>query len=230
MSETTIKQKRKRGEMTDERGEAPLTQALGFLGWLLTAPFVWSWRQCTRVVAWTFRLCAAVIRWTLRSTWQATIWTVKLPFRALAWVWQLIFGPPVRFSDPRYAEIYALIARRYRRRSRFITHLFAFVLVNTGVWIDYFSKPYIYYFDNRPFLTTPLLFTVLWSIALLFHFIHMKHGVEEDLAIEQAIERERDWQAMQQRDHGERYGRLADDGEPVELRQFMDEPLKRKNR
>jgi len=234
---TSVKQKRKREEiyeeMASERGEAPLTQALRFLGWLLSAPFVWSWRQLARLVTWTFRLCAAVTRWTLRSAWQAAVWTARLPFHALAWLWQLVFGPPVRFSDPRYAEIYALIARRYRRRSRFITHFFVFAITNSILWLGWlYDRQFTYnYYPSNPFTSTPILFTLLWSMVLVFHYIRMKHGVEEDQAIEQAIEREREWQARQRRDdYGAAYGRLADDAEPVELRPFMDEPLKRKNR
>lgn len=250
MTETTVKRKRKREEIYEESlyisGVSPLTQILRFLWRLLTAPVSWSWRQFTRLVSATWRMTKAATAWTLRSfwkatvwtfntAWDATVWTVRLPFRALAWTWQLVFGPPVKFSDPRYAEIYALIARRYRRRSRFITHLFAFTLVNLIFWVDWlYERQYYYYSDDYPVSSGLLWFTVVWSVVLAFHFIRMKHGVEEDRAIEQAIEREREWEMMTRREYGdgERYSRLVDDDEAMELRQFMDETAweKRKNR
>jgi hypothetical protein len=62
----------------------------------------------------------------------------------------------------------------------------------------------------------------------------MKHRVEEDRAIEQAIEREREWERLSRPGYpdDERYLRLADDGEALELREFLDEGSweKRKNR
>jgi hypothetical protein len=174
---------------------------------------------------WTLRSSWKATVWIFRTAWDATVWTVRLPFRALSWAGQLVFGPPVKFSDPRYAEIYALIARRYRRRSRFITHLFTFILVNLTFWIDWYYQRQFYYFEDNPVSSGLVWFTLAWMAVLAFHFIRMKHGVEEDRAIEQAIEREHDWQAMQRRDYGddERYSRLVDDGEAMELRQFQDE-------
>jgi hypothetical protein len=250
MTETAIKRKRKREEIYEDSlyssGESPITQLLRFLWRLLTAPVRWSWRQFTRLMSATWRMTKAALRWTLRSCWQvavwtfhtakdATVWTIRLPFRAFNSIWQFVFGPPVQFSDPRYAEIYALIARRYRRRSRFITHLFLFIITNTLLWLDWrYTQPNDYFYPFYPFYSTPLLFTMIWTIVLLFHFIRMKHGVEEDRAIEQAIEREREWQALKRReyDHDERHTRLADGDEAVEFQQFTDEAAweKRKNR
>ncbi len=247
MTETTVKRKRKREEIYEESlyisGVSPLTQILRFLWRLLTAPVSWSWRQFTRLVSATWRMTKAATAWTLRSfwkatvwtfntAWDATVWTVRLPFRALSWTWQLVFGPPVKFSNPRYAEIYALIARRYRRRSRFITHLFIFTLTNAIFWIDWFLHDR-YYLPEYPINSGLLAFSVGWAIVLLFHFIRMKQGVEEDRAIEQAIEREREWEALKRReyDDDERYARLVDDDESRELHAFQDVVGgKRKNR
>jgi uncharacterized membrane protein len=248
---TSVKYKRKREELSEEtlyrNGESTLTQILRFLWRLLTAPIVWSWRQSMRLLAATWRMIRSALAWTLRSTWKiitwtfrsawdATVWTVKAPFRAVGWVWQLIFGPPVRYSNPRYAEIHALIARRYRRRSRFITHLFAFILTNALFWIDLFYKEN-YYSSDYPFSfrNNLLIFTALWVVVLLFHFIRMRHGVEEDHTIEQAIERERQWEAAQRNSYDDpyvgqdRYARLSADSELLEQHKFMDWE-KRKNR
>ncbi len=248
MTEITVKRKRKREEIYEESlyvsGESPFTQLLRFLWRLLTAPVSWSWRQFTRLLSATWRWTKAAVRWTLRSSWKATawtistawdatVWTVKLPFRALVWTWQLVFGPPVRFSDPRYAEIHALITRRFRRRGRFITHLFAFMLVNFIFWVDWLYDRQYYYSGDYPVSSGLLWFTVVWGIVLAFHFIRKKHGVEEDRAIEQALEREREWEAMKRReyDDDERYARLADDDESIELHTFQDVvDGKRKNR
>jgi len=239
MAQTTVKRKRKHSEIIEDEFYAgtPAKSWIGSLFRLLViAPVAWSWRLCMRLISGVWNTAMATVRWTLRSTWRvvtwssrtawdATVWTVKLPFRALGWAWQAVFGPPVRYSNPRYAEIHALIARRYRRRSRFITHLFAFIFLNLYFWIDFIYTDYRYYFDQQPFTSTPLLFTIMWGIVLLFHFIRTKQGVEEDHAIERAIEREREWQARQPQDTftDERYARLASDGDAVELRQFMDE-------
>jgi hypothetical protein len=251
MAQTTVKRKRKHSEIIEDefyaRAEAaPATPWFARLFRLLViAPVAWTWRLCIRLISgvwnatktatwWTLRSSWRIVTWSARTAWDATVWTVKLPFRGLAWMWQAVFGPPVRYSNPRYAEIHALIARRYRRRSRFITHLFAFIFFNLAIWIDYFYTDYTYYFDPRALTSTPLLFTIMWGVVLLFHFIRTKHGVEEDHTIERAIEREREWEARQPQDTfiHERYARLVDNGDAVELRQFMDEAAweKRKNR
>jgi hypothetical protein len=250
MAESTIKRKRKREEIYEEslyiNGESVFIQILRFLWRLLIAPFAWSWRQFMRLMAASWRMTKAALGWSLRSSWQmlawifriakdTTVWTVKLPLRAFSWSWQAVFGPPVRYSNPRYAEIHALITRRYRRRRRFITHLFIFIVTNIIMWLDWwFEHPVYYFYPQHPFNSTPLLLTVIWTVILVFHFVRMRHGVEEDVAIEQAIEREREWELLRREyapfDDG-RYARLADGDDAVELHAFHDlVEGKRKNR
>ena len=141
------------------------------------------------------RVMVFLIKFTVvipaRWLWRATVWTAIAPFRLLRWLLHglniLINGRIPEFETVREREIYLRVKRRYRRRSRFITHVFAFVLVNGIMWIEWFSRPDYYRPQSGPAYVG---ITLIWAFFLLFHHMRVRLGNEEDDAMEAAFERE----------------------------------------
>lgn len=226
------KPKRKRDEFIDDFHDEPglsaqvwnlFVRVLAFcVTTLIIAPLHWLWRQILRLLRFSWNLGFAILRWTwgftgrvlnftIDKSIRAVVWTVRAPFRLLGWLWHWLFGG-AEPDDPMQALRWR-IKRRYRRRNRFITHVFAFVGVNGFTWwtfLGYLSRGY--YFD--PWFSSPIGFTLLWAVALLFHHVRARMGDAEDSAMEAALERQTAWKTPYVVEdevvYDERYSRLAD--------------------
>jgi hypothetical protein len=170
----------------------PLLRLLGrMLQWsyrvFVVKPLRWLWQA----TVWTARVSWRATLWTLKWSWQAALWCIKTPLRWTGWLlresWALIFGRMPEFETAREREIWRRIRRRFRRRNLFITHLFAFALINGGLWVDWLNRFYQwqYYATSGYFVLT-----LAWGFLLLFHYIRLRMGEAEDDALEAALERE----------------------------------------
>jgi 2TM domain len=247
MSMNEAKPKRKRDEFVDDYDDAPrrLTQAWNFFvrvlafctNNLLIAPLRWIWRQSMSLLRFTWDVSFAVLRWSWRITGRmlsftfdkslkTIVWTARAPFRFLGWTWNWLFGGPEP-DDPMQALRWR-IKRRYRRRNRFITHVFAYFTMNGYLWLTYNPT---YYYPDEPLRSTPALFTLFWGVVLFFHFIRMRMGDAEDSAMEAALQRQTTWETPYVVEdeviYDERYARLTDD----EMLDYpVDERLKQKRK
>ncbi len=225
------KPKRKRDEFVDDYFDEPrlFAQAWNFfvrvlafcLSNLLITPLRWTWRQSMRllrftwdvsvaVLGWGWRLTGRVLGFTFDKSVKAIVWTARAPFRFLGWTWNWLFGGPEP-DDPMQALRWR-IKRRYRRRNRFITHVFAYFTMNGYLWLTYNSS---YYYPSEPLRSTPALFTLFWGVLLFFHYVRARMGDAEDNAMETALERQTAWETPYVVEdevvYDERYSRLADD-------------------
>ena len=189
---------------------------------LVTIPLRWTWR---------------VTVWLARILWQATIWSAKAPFRFLGWLLHglniLINGRMPEFETAREREIYRRIKRRFRRRNRLYTHLFAFVMGNGVIWIEWLSRPY--YWRTSSYLSPYAFITLAWVIILSFHYFRLRLADAEDDALEAALEREYEREARSQplyyEEIDEYYGEhdhLAD--EPLPNSEMADWPKTKRRR
>lgn len=237
------KPKRKRVEIIDDFDIEPppnrliqvwdfFVRVLAFcINNLLIAPLRWVWRQSIRLLRFSWDVSFAVLRWGWRLTGRVlnfaidksvkvVIWTARAPFRFMGWLWQWLFGGPEP-DDPMQALRWR-IKRRYRRRNRFITHVFAFVGFNGVLWWDRFSYAWRISYDYSPWYLSPLGFTLLWGVLLLFHYVRVRTGDAEDSAMETALQHQTAWETPYVVEdevvYDERYARLSDD-------EMVDHPL-----
>lgn len=226
------KPKRKRVEIIDDFDIEPhpnrliqvwdfFVRVLAFcINNLLITPLRWVWRQSIRLLRFSWDVSFAVLRWGWRLTGRVlnfaidksvkvVIWTARAPFRLMGWLWQWLFGGPEP-DDPMQALRWR-IKRRYRRRNRFITHVFAYFSMNGYLWLTYNPS---YYYSYEPLRSTPALFTLFWGVLLFFHFIRMRMGDAEDNAMEAALQRQTAWETPYVVEdevvYDERYARLSD--------------------
>jgi len=87
--------------------------------------------------------------------------------------------------DQDYAEIRKRITNRYNNRSEFFSHLVAFLVANGILW-GVLSPQGTWY-------TVAGIFTGLWFMGLVIHFIQYWMKEAQERAIEKEIEREREW-------------------------------------
>jgi len=87
--------------------------------------------------------------------------------------------------DQDYAEIRKRITNRYNNRSEFFSHLVAFLVANGILW-GVLSPQGTWY-------TIAGIFTGLWFMGLVIHFIQYWMKEAQERAIEKEIEREREW-------------------------------------
>ena len=87
--------------------------------------------------------------------------------------------------DQDYAEIRKRITNRYNNRSEFFSHLVAFVVANGILWgvLD----------PQGTWYTIAGIFSGLWFMGLVIHFIQYWMKEAQERAIEREIERERAW-------------------------------------
>jgi hypothetical protein len=203
-------------------------------GDLVAFPFILA----GRVVGGTVRLMGAALRgtwravvwcWTLTlailgGTWKRIGWVFRQIERVIAGTWRWLTGQSSRplYDDPAHEAIRRRIEAQFRRRARFITHAILFLFANVLVWIDFINKwsipPDYYYpgYHSNADLGGHLFFTVFWGMFLLLHFVHYRMSEARDRAVEEAVQREREWQARAaERDYAERAVRLSDDGELI---------------
>ncbi|MBZ0302432.1 MAG: hypothetical protein K8J31_21980 [Anaerolineae bacterium] len=145
-----------------------------------------------RAVAFCFRFGVVA---PARGLWRVTLWAVKAPFRALGWLFRslilLINGRPPEFETAREREIYRRVKRRYRRRNRLMTHLFAFILILGTAWISWLASLNDWAYRWRePYTGQVIAFTLLWAFFLIFHYVRYRMSESEDQALETALERE----------------------------------------
>lgn len=231
------KAKRKRVQVIDDADQGPrrrsvpvgrwLVQGLLVLSrYLIAAPLRWAWRQSAKLLRLSWKGTVAVARWS----WKAVIWSARLPFRFLRWTWRAIalflWGGPE--PEEPLAALKWRIQRRFRRRNRFITHLFAFALILGAGWLSWFSRPFYPPYD--PTWGTPLGAAIVWSVFLAFHYVRLRSGDAEDHAIEAALERHQHMPFMVEDEvvYDDRYARLVDEREWPE--QMTGEAEKRKRK
>ena len=87
--------------------------------------------------------------------------------------------------DQDYAEIRKRITNRYNNRSEFFSHLVAFLVANGVLW-GLLSPQGTWY-------TIAGIFSGLWFMGLVIHFIQYWMKEAQERAIEREIERERAW-------------------------------------
>ena len=87
--------------------------------------------------------------------------------------------------DQDYAEIRKRITNRYNNRAEFFSHLVAFLVANGILW-GVLSPQGTWY-------TVAGIFTGLWFMGLVIHFIQYWMKEAQERAIEKEIEREREW-------------------------------------
>ena len=239
--EYTEKRKRKREEIIDDSDGRSFGAMLGISAaflWrnLIVKPIRWTWRQTARltrwalgttwlVTAWTARTTWRVTVWAVQHTWAATVWTVRAPFRALGWLYNTFVRGIPEPDDP-FLAIRWRIKRRFRRRQRFMTHLFAFVGVNFIAAADAMLNSFKYqYYTDRSLLSYAVMMA-FWVALLVFHFMRMRLADEEDRTMQAVLERQHDYQTpyLVEDDYAadahmdERYTRLsAEDGSYAEV-------------
>ena len=124
-----------------------------------------------------------------------------------------------------YAEIRKRITHRYNIRSEFYSHLVAFLVANGVIWRLIIPQ--------GTGITVAGIFSGLWFMGLVIHFIQYLMKEAQERAIEKAIERERAWQRntgeMQEGDMKRKRDRLTlkHDGELMEIVED-DVPLSRR--
>jgi len=117
--------------------------------------------------------------------------------------------------DQDYAEIRKRITNRYNNRSEFFSHLVAFLVANGILW-GVLSPQGTWY-------TIAGIFTGLWFMGLVIHFIQYWMKEAQERAIEKEIEREREWRRgageMEEGDIKRKRDRLTlnHDGELMEI-------------
>jgi len=84
-----------------------------------------------------------------------------------------------------YDEIRKRITSRYNNRAEFFSHLVAFVVANVVIWslLD----------PQGTWFTIVGIFSGLWFMGLVIHFIQYMMKEAQERAIEKEIERERAW-------------------------------------
>jgi hypothetical protein len=87
--------------------------------------------------------------------------------------------------DQDYEEIRKRITNRYNNRAEFFSHLVAFVVANAVIWglLD----------PQGTWFTVVGIFSGLWFMGLVIHFIQYMMKEAQERAIEKEIERERAW-------------------------------------
>ena len=132
-------------------------------------------------------------------------------------------------AEPNYDEIRRRITKRYDNRTEFFSHLIAFLAFNGLGWMLWLGTPY----EARSGVLGVLLLitSVGWLVGLLIHMVMFLMNEARERAIEQAIEREREWVSMGEKPKRDRLTRLSEDGELMDV---MDEevetPKKRRPR
>src|SRR5215213_3374088 len=87
--------------------------------------------------------------------------------------------------EPDYSEIRKRITNRYNNRSEFFSHLVAFLVANGLLWglLD----------PQGTWFTVAGIFSGLWGMGLVIHFIQYLMKEAQERAIEREIDRERAW-------------------------------------
>ena len=85
--------------------------------------------------------------------------------------------------DHDYEEIRKRITNRYNNRAEFFSHLVAFLVANGLIW-GLFDP-------SGTWFTVAGIFTGLWGMGLVIHFIQYVMKEAQERAIEREIERER---------------------------------------
>lgn len=212
-------EKRKRKNTSALSGAGILAGGAAFI-WrnLIVRPTRWAWRQFTLASRFTLNAAVWLTVWAGRGMWRASVWTVRAPFRAVGWAYRtFVRGTPE--PDEPFAAIRWRIARRFRRRNRFLTHLFAFLAVNFAALIDFMmNSPRYHSYTPRSFIGSYVVPMAIWATLLIFHFARMKLAEAEDNAVQTVLERQSNWQTPylvedEYADDTERYTRLSDDAE-----------------
>src|SRR5436190_19044659 len=87
--------------------------------------------------------------------------------------------------DQDYDEIRKRITNRYNNRSEFFSHLVAFVVANGILWLV--LQP------GGTWYTIAGIFTGLWFMGIVIHFIQYLMKEAQERAIDREIQREREW-------------------------------------
>ena len=87
--------------------------------------------------------------------------------------------------DRDYEEIRKRITNRYNNRAEFFSHLVAYLVVNGVLWM--FLQP------SGTWFTIAGIFSGLWGMGVVIHFIQYVMKEAQERAIEREIERERAW-------------------------------------
>lgn len=158
------------------------------IGRKVGAIFIFGWRAAIGLVAWIWRLTWQFTNWVLRQITRVGIWFMLTPWRLVKQLWSWFSGTPIVTGDTRLDALTNLIRRYYRRRNRFITHLFIFSAVNIGLWLDKYIDKYRWWYDNEA-IRNNVWFTIIWFCLLAFHFIRLRLGDAEDNALRAVLEK-----------------------------------------
>ncbi len=117
--------------------------------------------------------------------------------------------------EPDYAEIRKRITNRYNNRAEFFSHFVAFSVVNGLLWL--LLQP------QGTWFTIAGIFSGLWGMGLVIHFIQYLMKEAQERAIEREIQHEREWRRgsgeMQEGEIKRKRDRLTlnHDGELMEI-------------
>lgn len=203
---------KKKRDFEPERGwlVSFLSSFLGGIGWL----FRQSWRAisallrgCGRLIAAGFRGMRQVIAFPFRLTWSILVGI---------WHWFTGTGGRPQYSDPTHEAIRRRVEARFRRRTRFFSHLVIFGFANGGLWLIGIIEMLRHggYID----FASMAFFTGLWTMFLVLHLVRYLMGEEKERTIAEEIAREqqrRPTATEPDDDLAERAVRLSDDGELV---------------
>ncbi len=162
---------------------------------------------------WTARAAWRTTVWTVHQTWALTKWTALAPFRAVRGLYNTFVRGIPEPDDP-FQAIRWRIKRRFRRRQRFLTHLFAFLGVNFIAVADALMNSFKYQaYTGRSLMGYGVIMT-FWLVLIVFHFMRMRLADAEDHAMQSALERQTPYLVE---DDYARYARLtASDDERIE--------------
>jgi hypothetical protein len=130
-------------------------------------------------------------------------------------------------TPPDFDEIRKRIEKRYDQRAEMLSHTIAFVVVNGFVWGAWLLTDPL----ARMTAVIPAALTILWFVGFAIHGVQYLTAEARERAIEQALEREREWYYQgEHKAKRDRLTRLTDDGELVEVVEDEEELGDRRKR
>lgn len=140
-----------------------------------------------RLISGVFRFIGGRIRQSWQLTWALMGWCWRLCAGIIISLWHFITGGPDepeydKYGNPNVRAIRRRIARRYRRRNLFYIHIALYLFSIGGALLT--QSSYGYRYSGGVFL-----FTLVWSVFLLLHYMHYHTANAVDNEVEAEIRR-----------------------------------------
>lgn len=197
---TNIKDKRKRSN--DGTPLLLLPVVMVWRGLKATAGFLWRllgdmlfgiWYIIKSIAGWGWQAAGQTMGWLWRNGWQMLGWVWQLPFRASKWGLSLFRIHVPAHLTAREAEIYLQIKRYYRRRRRFMLHMFAYAV---GLLALGMRTSEVYQWGGSAYwryeLQEIVFLSVIWTMMFFYHYIWLRMQDSEAQALHHALSDERD--------------------------------------